>query len=394
LKPNDSFTFTLTFMPTLPGDQPGQLLIGSDLFTISGRGLGPKLVFSYVSGGTSTTLGSNDAVIFSPIPVGQTSQLEFTITNMGTTTAKVSNIVIGEPKSPFSLAGLPNLPSSLDPGQTLPFSIAFAPVTTGPSNGTLHIDTTVIPLIGSGNPPPPLPTYTIQGPSGNVDAQSQPAIRLTLANPYPLALTGVLTLTTSSDIVNDPAVQFATGGRIVPFVIPANSTSANFADQGPQLRLQTGTVASSITLTPTFATQSGGIDVTPASPTTLQFAVAAAPPVLVAVLPVNETANSFALNVTGYSTTRTLTSVTLQFTAAASMTLGTSQVTIDVRQAATLWFQSAGSQSFGGQFTVTLPFTLQGTPPTGKTLLQTIASISATVSNERGASNSLVATLP
>jgi hypothetical protein len=109
---------------------------------------------------------------------------------------------------------------------------------------------------------------------------------------------------------------------------------------------------------------------------------------------VNETANSFALNVTGYSTTRTLTSVTLQFTAAASMTLGTSQVTIDVRQAATLWFQSAGSQSFGGQFTVTLPFTLQGTPPTGKTLLQTIASISATVSNERGASNSLVATLP
>jgi hypothetical protein len=394
LKPNDSFTFTLTFMPTLPGDQPGQLLIGSDLFTISGRGLGPKLVFSYVSGGTSTTLGPSDAVIFSPIPVGQTSQLEFTITNMGTTTAKVSNVVIGEPKSPFSLAGLPSLPSSLDPGQTLQFSIAFAPVTTGPSNGTLHIDTTVIPLIGSGNPPPPLPTYTIQGPSGNVDAQSQPVIRLTLANPYPLALTGVLTLSTSSDLVNDPAVQFATGGRIVPFVIPANSTSANFADQGPQLRLQTGTVASSITLTPTFLTQSGGIDVTPASPTTLQFAVAAAPPVLVAVLPVNETANSFALNVTGYSTTRTLTSVTLQFTAAASMTIGTSQVTIDVRQAATLWFQSAGSQSFGGQFTVTLPFTLQGTPPTGKTLLQTIASISATVSNERGASNSLVATLP
>jgi hypothetical protein len=394
LKPNDSFPVTLTFMPTLPGDQPGQLLIGSDLFTISGRGLGPKLVFSYVSGGTSTTLGPNDAVIFSPIPVGQTSQLEFTITNMGTTTAKTSNIVIGEPKSPFSLAGLPNLPSSLDPGQTLQFSIAFAPVTTGPSNGTLHIDTTVIPLIGSGTPPPALPTYTIQGPSGNTDAQSQPSIRLTLANAYPLALTGVLTLSTSSDLVNDPAVQFSTGGRTVPFVIPANSTSANFADQGPQLRLQTGTVASSITLTPTFATQSGGIDVTPASPTTLQFAVAAAPPVLVAVLPVNETANSFALNVTGYSTTRTLTSVTLQFTAAASMTLGTSQVTIDVRQAATLWFQSAGSQSFGGQFTVTLPFTLQGTPPTGKTLLQTIASISATVSNERGASNSLVATLP
>ena len=394
LKPNDSFTFTLTFMPTQPGDQPGQLLIGSDLFTISGRGLGPKLVFSYVSGGTSTTLGPNDAVIFSPIPVGQTSQFDFTITNMGTTTAKVSNIVIGEPRSPFSLVGLPNLPASLDPGQTLRIRFAFTPVVTGPANGTLRIDTTTIPLIGSGTPPPALPTYTIQGPSGNTDAQSQPAIRLTLANPYPLALTGVLTLSTSSDLVNDPAVQFSTGGRTVPFVIPANSTSANFADQGPQLRLQTGTVASSITLTPTFATQSGGIDVTPASPATLQFTVAAAPPVLLAIQAANQTASSFSLVVTGYSTTRTLTTLTLQFTPASGISIGSSQITTDLKQAATVWFQSTASQVFGGQFAVTVPFTLQGTPPTGKTLLQTIAAISATVSNERGTSNSLQVTLP
>jgi hypothetical protein len=258
----------------------------------------------------------------------------------------------------------------------------------------LHIDTTVIPLIGSGTPPPPLPTYTIQGPAGNVDAQSQPAIRLTLANPYPLALTGVLTLSTSSDLANDPAVQFSTGGRTVSFVIPANGTAANFAGQGPQLRLQTGTVASSITLTPSFATQSGGIDVTPASPATLQFAVAAAPPVLISVLAVNETANSFSLNVTGYSTTRTLTGLTLQFTPAAGISIGTSQITADLKQTATFWFQSTASQAFGGQFTVTVPFTLQGTPPTGKTLLQTIAAISATVSNERGTSNSLQVILP
>jgi len=394
LKPNESFTFTLTFTPAQPGDLPGQLLVGSDLLTISGRGLGPKLVFSYVSGGTSTTLGPTDAVIFSPIAGGQTSQLDFTITNMGTTTAKVSNIVIGEAKSPFSLVVLPNLPASLDPGQTLQFSTAFAPIATGHANGTLHIDTTVIQMIGSGTPPPPLPTYTIQGPSGNVDAQSQPAIRLTLANPYPLALTGVLTLSTSSDLVNDPAVQFSTGGRTVPFVIPANSTAANFAGQGPQLRLQTGTVASSITLTPTFATQSGGIDVTPASPTTLQFAVAAAQPVLVSIQAANETASSFTLTVTGYSTTRTLTGLTLQFTPAAGISIGTSQFTSDLKQTATSWFQSTASQAFGGQFSVTVPFTLQGTPPTGKTLLQTIAAISATVSSERGTSNSLQVTLP
>jgi hypothetical protein len=136
------------------------------------------------------------------------------------------------------------------------------------------------------------------------------------------------------------------------------------------------------------------VDVTPGSPTTLQFTVAPAAPVLVAIVPSSETTSSFTLNVTGYSTTRTLTSVTLQFTAAAATTVGTTQVTIDLRQAATQWFQSSGSQTFGGAFTVALPFTLHGTPPTGETLLQTIASVSATVSNEQGASNTLVATLP
>ena len=395
LKPNDSFAFTLNLIPTQSGDQSGQLLIGSDLFTLSGRGLGPKIVFSYISGGSTTTLGPGDAVVFSPIAVGQTGQLDFSITNMGTTAAKVSNIGIVEPNSPFSLSGLPpNLPASLDPDQSVEFSINFTPRTIGFSNGTLRIDTTTIPLIGSGTAPPPLPTYTIQGPSGNVAAQSQPVVRLKLASPYPLALTGVLTLTTSSNLVSDPAVQFATGGRTVAFVIPANSTDANFANQGPQVPLQTGTVASTITLTPSFATQSGGIDVTPDSPATLQFMVAAAPPVLVVVQPVSETASSFALNVTGYSTTRTLNSVTLQFTAAAGMTLGTSQVTVNIQQAATLWFQSTASQAFGGQFTVTLPFTLQGTPPTGQTLLQAIASIAVTVSNEAGTSNSLTVALP
>ena len=395
LMPNASFTFTLNFVPTQPGTQSGQLLIGTDLFTVNGNGLGPDIVYSYVSGATTTTLGPNNtAVIFSPTAIGQTSQLNFIITNTGTTTANVSNIVIGEPNSPFSLSAPPSLPTSLGPSQTAQFNINFTPTTVGLVNGTLHIDTTTIPLIGSGTAPPTLPAYTIQGPSGNVAPQSQPTISLKLASPYPLALTGVLTMGTSGNLVNDPAFQFLTGGQTVAFVIPANSTDANFANQGPLLHMQIGTVATTITLTPTFATQAGNVSVTPASPTTLQFAVAPAAPVLLTVVPVNESASSFALNLTGYSTTRTLTSVTLQFTAAASMTLGTTQVTINIQPAATLWFQSTASQSFGGQFTVTLPFTLQGTPPTGETLLQTIASISATVGNEVGTSNSVATPLP
>ena len=67
------------------------------------------------------------------------------------------------------------------------------------------------------------------------------------------------------------------------------------------------------------------------------------------------------------------------------------QFTIDLSQISTAWFQSSASQAFGGQFMVTMPFTLTGTVKTGQTLLQSIASVTATVSNAVGSSNSLQA---
>lgn len=389
LKPHDSFTFTINFAPSQPGNLKGQLVIGADLFSLAGRGLGSRLVFSYVSGGTTTTVGSGGSVVFSPVMISQSGQLDFLVKNTGTLPATISNIGIGESKSPFALSSLPPLPASLDPDGTLRFTITFSPTTTGFSNGTLRIDTATVALIASATAPPPLPAYTIQGPSGNVVPQSQLGVSLKLSAPYPVAIAGVLTLSISGTLASDPAVQFLTGGRTVAFVIPANGTDANFAGQGSQILLQAGTVASTITLTPSFATQAGGVDLTPNAPTTLQLTVPPVAPTLIAVTITNQTASSFLLNVTGFSDTRTLTSLTVTFTPASGVNVSGSQVAIDLRQVATVWFQSAASQTFGGQFTVSVPFNLTGTPPTGQTLLSTVASVSATISNERGASNSL-----
>ena len=120
--------------------------------------------------------------------------------------------------------------------------------------------------------PPPLPVYTIAGPAGTAPPMSQPAVGLKLASPYPVAIAGVLTISASGDLPSDPGVQFATGGTTTAFVIPANSTDAVFGAQGSQIRLQTGTVSSTITLTPSFTTQAGGVDLTPSGgPATLQF---------------------------------------------------------------------------------------------------------------------------
>jgi hypothetical protein len=387
LKPGDVESFTITFTPTQVGTQTGTLVVGTDVFTLSGQGLGPQLTFSYVSTAGTITVGTGGAVNFIPVAVSQSEKVTFIITNSGTSTATISNI---STSAPFSLTPAPVLPLILASGKSSQFGITFTPVTTATVTGTLQIDNTPVELLGSGTAPPALPSYTFSGPSGNVAPASQPGVSLTLASSYPVDLDGVLTLTTSGSLGTDPNAQFSTGARTVNFVIPAGSTSANFAGIGSQILLQTGTVAETITLTPSFAT-TAGVDVTPASAPTLQFTVPSVVPFLVSAQITNETSNSFELVLVGYSTTRSLSSLSVTFNPATGFNIGTAQLTEDLSQVSTAWFQSSASLDFGGQFQITAPFTLQGTPPKDDTLLQSIASVTAAVSNGIGTSSSLQA---
>jgi hypothetical protein len=391
LQPNTSFSFKVTFSPTQAAAEQASLAIGTDSFTVTGRGLGAKLVFSYSAGGATVTLGTGDSVVFTPVTVTQTEKLSFVISNTGTVAANVFNIGVVEQNSPFSVSGLPALPVNVAPNAQASFTITFAPTIVGFSNGTLRVGNTTVGLIGSGTAPPALPAYTFNGPSGNVAPMSQPSVGLKLASPYTVAVSGTLTLTITSSLSADPAVQFSTGGRTVSFVIPAHGTQAIFAGQGPQILLQSGTVASTITLTPSFATQAGNIDLTPSSPTTLQFSVADAAPTVISVQIGSVTSNSFVLTAVGFSTTRSLNAMDVQFTAAPGFTIAAGPLKIDLGQAAAVWFASTTSVAFGGQFKVTVPFTLSGAVSTGQSLTNSIASVSVTVSNPTGTSNSLQA---
>ena len=391
LGPNASFTFKLTFTPTKAAVEQASLAIGTDSFTLTGRGLGANLAFSYTIGGTTATLGTGDSVVFTPAEVTQSESAKFVVSNTGTVAASVFNIGIVQPGSAFSVSGLPALPVSIAPNSQVSFTITFAPTTAGFTTGTLQVGNTTVGLIGSGTAPPALPAYTFTGPSGNVAPMSQPAIALSLSKSYPAAISGTLTITIASDLTPDPAVQFSTGGRTVAFVIPANSTDATFTGQGPQIQLQTGTVASTITVTPTFATQAGGINLTPASPATVQFTVAAAAPTLISASVGSVTTNSFVLTLVGFTTTRSLAALAVGFTAAPGFNISSAPVNIDLSHVAEAWFVSTASAAFGGQFQVTVPFTLTGTVATGRTLTGSLAAVSATISNSTGVSNSMQA---
>ncbi len=399
LKTGDSFTFSINFTPPQAAALKGNLVVSSDLFSLTGQGLGAKLTFSYTTPAGTKVLASGDAVVFGQIPIGQNQQVSFTVANTGTLPAPIANIGVAESNSPFKVSGISRpLPTSLGAGESLQFTITFTPTIQGFVNGNLRVDAVSVPLTGSGDALPTLPAYTIQAPSGTVAPQTQAPVRLRLSSSFPVALVGTLSITPSAgNVGNDPAVQFSTGGlfgRSVTFVIPANSTDANFAGQGAQIFVQTGTVASTYVLSPTFQTQVGGVDVTPTAPATVQFTVPSLAPTLISIQATSETTNSFVLIVSGYSTSRSLTSLVAKFTAAPGFSLGSGQVSVDLRTVATAWFQSASSTAFGGQFSVAVPFTFAGTLPTGQTLLQSVSAVEATVSNEAGTSTSLRVSIP
>jgi hypothetical protein len=64
--------------------------------------------------------------------------------------------------------------------------------------------------------------------------------------------------------------------------------------------------------------------------------------------------------VTGYTPTREISSGAFSFTAGANASLAQPTITVPLGTAFTQWFGNSASAQFGGQFTLTVPFNVQG----------------------------------
>ncbi|MEO7653422.1 MAG: choice-of-anchor D domain-containing protein, partial [Bryobacteraceae bacterium] len=386
LTPGSSTTLVLNFAPTAPGRVAGRLRIGADSFTVTGNGLGQTLIYSYISGSVTSTVANNGNVIFPPVAVGQSSTLRFLITNNGTAAGAVNSISVTTAGTIFALSSVPDLPTTIGPGETLNFAVTFAPTATGAVTGTLKIDSLSFNLSGVGNPPAALPEYRYTGANGAQEPLAQVAVGLTMGAAYPLTLNGTLTLTFNSEVFsNDPTVQFATGGRTVAFSIPANTTQAIFPNNTNQIRLQTGTVAGIITMTPSFVTD-GGIILTPTIPPALNLTVPQSAPRLQNVQVTARTTTGFSLLITGYATGRSITQIDATITPVFGEKVTTTRLTLNVDPSFTAWYQSTASTAFGSQFTATLPITLTGNVTNVTNLIDTIQSVSVTLTNRQGVS--------
>jgi hypothetical protein len=384
-----SALLSVNFVPAATGLATGRLRIGDDSFNLAGTGLGVTLTYSYRVAGASTTVSSGGSVNFTPVAVGGRSEAEFLVANTGTAATSVTSISLSTTGTIFTISGVPALPARLEPGSTLAFSVSFSPAALGPQTSTLRVDNATFTLSGNGTQPPALPGYRIEGAGPNIDPLQQPAVRLTLGQQYPLPLTGTLTMAFNSAVFSaDPSVQFATGGRTVNFTIPANATSAVFPDGSNQIRLQSGTVAGSITLTPSFATE-GGINLTPTNPPGLTLTIPESAPRLLNVVLQAKTANTITLAITGYATGRSITQMTFDFTPATGENVQTTRLSLNVESNFLAWYQSMPSQQFGSMFTATVPFTLAGDIEDATTVADTIQSVNVTLVNRQGNSNAM-----
>jgi hypothetical protein len=213
------------------------------------------------------------------------------------------------------------------------------------------------------------PSGTINGLADTVDVLEQPSIDVTTMTAPATAVSGTLVLAftpTSDAPMDDPSVQFASGGRTVNLTVPAGSTQALFASNATRIAFQTGSVAGRVDLTLFLQGAVAG---------TRTITVRRRPPRITS-LSASRSASGLQVVAVGLSSTRSIDSAIFQFT---GPNIGTIQVTVDVRSAFQSWYQSTGSGQYGSQFQLTVPFTVTGNTAD-------VTGVSATLTNSEGTS--------
>ncbi len=366
--------------PAITWAPPTNLYLGSTLTTaqlnasatgVDGAALAGTFVYTPPAGSTIVSSTTALSVIFTPADavnyITGTKTVPLSVQAAVVTSVSPSTVSLGSTATTITVTGTgfaadatiqvngTSLPTTVVNSTTL---IAVLPASSAQSVKNLPITViepaevqtttaTNLPVVA----PPVNFVFSAQPSSVSAD---QPKLNLTLTNPYPVDLTGVLTLTftPASGSVDDPAIRFSMGtenGRSAKFTVPANSTVT------PNIALQTGTVLGRIQVT--LVLTAGGAVVTPTSVQPITMTPVAAPPVLTAV---TSTLNGsvFTVTVAGYSNTRDLSQANFHLTASGGPTLSNPDISIPVANLFTPWYSSTNSTQYGSTFLYTQTFNL------------------------------------
>jgi hypothetical protein len=386
------------FTPIITWNAPAPIVVGTPLsatqLNASAAGVGSSLVGGYTYMPPAATLlaaGPNQplSVLFTPMDLTDyttaTGNTTITVIPLVITLVAPNSATLGATSAPITLTGTGFLPNSIVEVNGTPL-VTYAYVNPTTMTATIpasYLSTYQMLSITVYDPtqnqnssaatftvgaPPVVGVFT--GPSTTQPAQ-QPSLSFALTNPYPLPLSGTLTLTfANSSGANDPAIQFASGGRTSTFTIPANTTAT------PSFQIQSGTDAGTITIT--LVLTAAAQVVTPANIVPLQIVLPPAPPVITSMT-LTRSANIITVNIIGYSDTRDMTQAAFHFTAAPGQTISNPDITLPAAVLFSSWYSTAPSQAYGSNFLYNQTFDLSADQ-------STIGSVTVTLTNSAGAS--------
>jgi hypothetical protein len=168
--------------------------------------------------------------------------------------------------------------------------------------------------------------------------------------------------------VDDPAIQFASGGRQTTFSIPANTLEAHFdgnTNPGP-IGFQAGTVAGTLTFSGTLQAGTVQTTIAPSSGLASRLTLSRQRPVIQSLE--TSTQNGFTVSINLFSTTREISQFSLTFSTTTPVTLSCGSVsgcsasgptlTFEAKSMFDSWFNS--NTAFGSLSTLHLPLAISG----------------------------------
>jgi hypothetical protein len=344
--------------------------------------------------GTPTTLGTFTVSVSVKDSMGAAANANLSITitpaPLRITTTGLSPVQLGQsfsvgfgatggaPPYTWSASGLPGGVSISSSGTVsgTPTALGTSSITVTVTDSNKQTASASLSLVVA---LPTAPNVTLPGLPTNATPGSQSTTSVTLGATYPTDVTVTLTLTfTPTSGGDDPNIQFSTGGRTVTLTVKAGATTSTSS-----VGVQTGTVAGIITITTQLT--ASGTDITPSPAPVRSITIPAAAPTISRVTTASAS-GGFTVTVIGFDPTRAITQATFTFTPASGSTLQSSTVTVSAQSLFTAWYQSTASAQYGSQFNFTIPFTVSGS-------VSGIASVTVTLTNPTGTSNSVTATV-
>jgi hypothetical protein len=276
LSPGQSASFSVLFTPNAPGNVSGSIALGgtaslSVAQTSKGQSLNVSASVSMSgdgipSGQLNLSPGSID---FGNVQVGKTQSQTATLTNSGGNAVTVSQAVAAG--SGFSFSGL-SLPATLAAGQSVNFSVTFAPKSSGAATGSVAFTSDAtnpslnLPMTGVGNVPGALTANPSSLSFGSVQVSNSKTLSETLSN------SGGTTVTLSQATVS--GAGFSISGLTTPTQLTAGQSLTFTVVFAPK---SAGSASGTVTVTsnapnPTLAVSlsgtgaaSGQLAVSPAS---------------------------------------------------------------------------------------------------------------------------------